>query len=262
MILTETMLKDVSSKFRAAHYHEALLLIDDYLLLAQQSENVDAQCYLYYIALNIDANLANDDNLQRRFALYERLIQQSPSVLERLKFIHVAALMQMKIHQDYEQAKKTLLRLLAQMEEHDFEQQYPNIYISIYAHLMECFMHLEEVNHVLKYYNIIDRIYVQKLLHLDATTYFALHSVLAQSYIEQKQLITAEMIIEDCLSLPQIEQNLKSKGTFLILNSALYALRNDFKTSNKLYEEAMLLVSPNVSRHILNELSTIFIHYL
>lgn len=262
MILTETMLKDVSSKFRAAHYHEALLLIDDYLLMAQETNDIEAQCYLYYIALNIDAHLANDANLQRRFTHYESIIQKCDSVLEHLKFEHATAMIQMKIHHDYEHAKKTLLRLLSQMENHNLEQLYPNIYISIYAHLMECFMHLEEINHVLKYYNIIDRIYVQKLLHLDAATYFALHSVLAQSYIEQKQLITAEMIIEDCLTLPQIEQNLKSKGTFLILNSALYALRNDFKTSNQLYEEAMLLVSPNVSRHILNELSSIFIHYL
>lgn len=86
--------------------------------------------------------------------------------------------------------------------------------------------------------------------------------MLAQHYIDQNQRITAEMIVEDCLTLSEIEENDKYKGIFLILNSILYALRNDYETSNALYEEAMTLVSTNVSRRILNELSNVFAQYL
>ncbi len=262
MKLTEEMLKEVSQKFRAVRYEETLVLIRRYFEIASEEKQIDAQCYLYYIATQIHVNMANEMEVQKLFEHYEKLIHHSISPLEQLKFKHMLAVVQLIQHHQYDEAKQILFQLLKNMEDQQFVMDYPNIYISIYANLMECFIHLEEGDEIVAHYNRIDRIYVHKLLHLDATIYFSIHSILAQHYIEQNQLITAEMIVEDCLSLPEIEDNDKYKGTFLILNSILYALRNDYQMSNALYEEAMTLVSTNVSRRILNELSNVFAQYL
>ena len=261
-MLTEEMLKEVSQKFRAVRYEKALVLIDRYFEIAEETHDIQAKCYLYYIAIQIHLNMANDLKAQQLFAQYEATIPEVVSSLEQLKFSHIATRIQLIMAHQYEEAKETLLYLLKQMDEHDYVMNYPNIYISIYANLMECLIHLEEGDAIVKHYNIIDRIYVHKLLHLDSMLYFSIHSVLAQHYIEKNQLITAEMIIEDCLTLPEIEDNTKYKGTFLILNSILYALRNDYQTSNTLYEEALTLVPTNVSRRILNDLSNVFAQYL
>lgn len=261
-MLTDEMLKEVSQKFRGVRYEEALILIDRYFAIAEETNDVHAKCYLYYIAIQIHLNMANDTKAHALFAQYEAIISEVASPLERLKFSHTAVRVQLMMMHQYEEAKDTLLQLLKQMDERDYVINYPNIYISIYANLMECLIHLEEGDAIVKHYNIIDRIYVHKLLHLDSMLYFSIHSVLAQHYIEKNQLITAEMIVEDCLTLPEIEDNTKYKGTFLILNSILYALRNDYQTSNTLYEEAMTLVPTNVSRRILNDLSNVFAQYL
>lgn len=261
-MLTNEMLKEVSQKFRALHYEEALVLINRYFTIADETDDVDATCYLFYIAIQIHLNMANDAQAQQLFTGYEAIIDEATLPLEKLKFAHIAARIQLVNTHQYEEAKDVFLRLLKQMEDQNFVMDYPNIYISIYANLMECFIHLEEGDNIVKHYNIIDRIYVHKLLHLDSMLYFSIHSVLAQHYIEKNQLITAEMIVEDCLTLPEIENNAKYKGTFLILNSILYALRNDYQTSNALYEEAMTLVPTNVSRRILNDLSNVFAQYL